>query len=69
MKLNDVMHKLIEIFVLSESQNPSSASKGVELHESKWVDKCLFVGFDEKITERIGISRLIHSMIISKGVI
>lgn len=69
MKLKDVMHKLIEIFVLTESQNPSSASYGVELHESKWVDKCLFVSFDERIIERIGISRLIHSMIISKGVI
>ena len=63
------MHKLIEIFVLSESQNPSSASKGVGLYESKWVDKCLFTSFDERIIERIGISRLIHSMIISKGVI
>ena len=63
------MHKLIEIFVLSESQNPSSASYGVELYESKWVDKCLFASFDERIIERIGISRLIHSMIISKVVI
>ena len=63
------MHKLIEIFVLSESQNPSSASKGVGLYKSKWVNECLFVGFDERIIERIGISRLIHSMIISKGVI
>jgi len=63
------MHKLIEIFVLSESQNPSSASKGVGLYKSKWVKECLFISFDERITERIGISRLIHSMIISKGVI
>lgn len=69
MKLKDVMHKLITIFVLIESQNPGSASRGVELYESKWVDKCLFASFDERIIERIGISRLIYSMIISKGVI
>ena len=69
MKLNDVMHKLIEIFVFIESQNPSSASKVVELYESKWVDRCLFCSFDEGIIEKIGISRLIYSMIISKGVI
>jgi len=69
LKLKDVMHKLITIFVLTESQNPDSAPEGVEFYESKWVNKCLFANFDEKIIERIGISRLIYSMIISKGVI
>ncbi|MBR0271566.1 MAG: hypothetical protein IJQ68_06205 [Methanobrevibacter sp.] len=69
MKLKDVMHKLITIFVLTESQNPGSASSVVGLLESKWVEKCLFTNFDERIIERIGISRLIYSRVISKGVI